>query len=163
MHEFIFRSLVIGLWGTVAMDLWAMLLHRQVGIAPPNWGLVGRWFLHLPRGKIFHDDIATARAFPFEVEAGWFAHYATGILYGAALLHFGGADYAHAPKLLPALILAWITVGAGWFILQPGMGAGWAASKRDNPWMIRFLNLVAHTWFGVGMCLGALIALKMVK
>ncbi|TJV06148.1 MAG: DUF2938 domain-containing protein, partial [Mesorhizobium sp.] len=44
-----------------------------------------------------------------------------------------------------------VTVGAGWFLLAPGMGAGWAASKRPNPMQIRALNLVSHTVFALGL------------
>lgn len=163
MNAFIFQSLVIGIAGTAAMDLWALLLNRQAGVASPNWAYVGRWFLHLPRGKIYHADIAASKSFPFESEAGWIAHYVTGIIYGGALLKIMGESYAHAPTLFPALILAWLTVAAGWFILQPGMGAGWAASKRDNPWTIRFLNLASHTCFGIGMYWGALFARAILK
>ena len=42
-------------------------------------------------------------------------------------------------------------VGCGWFILQPGMGAGIAASKRANANMVRALNIVGHTIFAVGL------------
>jgi hypothetical protein len=157
MVDFIIRSIVIGALGTAAMDVWALVLNRVFNWPLPNWALVGRWFLNVPRGRIFHDDIATAQEFSYELSAGWIAHYATGIVYGGALIAIMGDAYATAPTLFPALILAWITVGAGWFLLQPGMGAGWAASKRDNPWTIRALNLVAHTWFGLGMYLGAVI------
>ena len=107
MNAFIFQSLVIGIAGTAAMDLWALLLNRQAGVASPNWAYVGRWFLHLPRGKIFHADIAASKSFPFESEAGWIAHYVTGIVYGGALLKIMGESYAHAPTLFPALILAY--------------------------------------------------------
>ena len=36
-----------------------------------------------------------------------------------------------------------------------GMGAGWAASLKPNPWTIRALNLLAHTVFGAGLFLTA--------
>ena len=156
-NEFIFRAVFVGAAGTAAMDVWAIILNRAVGQPRPNWGLVGRWFLHLPFGFMFHDDIAREKSFWFEEEAGWVAHYVTGIVYAAILLGLGGPAWIEHPTLVPALVTGWVTVAAGWFILQPGMGAGWAASKRDNPWTIRALNLVAHTWFGLGMWIGALL------
>ena len=48
-------------------------------------------------------------------------------------------------------------MGAGWFILQPGMGAGWAAAKRANKWQVRFLNVVGHTVFALGLFGAALL------
>ena len=157
MIDFLFRSLIIGIGGTAAMDVWAIVLHRFFGQSKPNWAPVGRWFLHLPRGKVFHNDINEAEAFSYENAAGWIAHYGTGIVYGGALVLIAGAEWSAHPTLLPSLVLAWITVGAGWFLLQPGLGLGWAASKRPNPWKIRALNLVAHTWFGLGRWVGALL------
>jgi hypothetical protein len=50
-----------------------------------------------------------------------------------------------------------VTIGAGWFLMQPGMGAGWAASKRPNPMQVRLLNIVAHTVFAAGMYAAALL------
>ena len=156
-NEFIFRSLFIGVCGTAAMDVWAFVLHRFFGQPKPNWGLVGRWFLWVPRGFVFHKDIALEKGWWFEEEAGWAAHYGTGIVYAGALMLWQGKGWIANPIVLPTLILSWLTVGAGWFLLQPGMGAGWAASKRNNPWKIRALNLVAHTWFGLGMWAGATV------
>ena len=39
----------------------------------------------------------------------------------------------------------------GWFILQPGMGMGIAASKKPNANQIRLLNFVSHTLFAIGL------------
>lgn len=79
------------------MDLWALLLNRSTGVAAPNWTYVGRWFLHLPSGKIFHADIATSKSFPFESEARWIAHYVTGIVYVGALLKIMG-EFMHTHR-----------------------------------------------------------------
>jgi hypothetical protein len=49
------------------------------------------------------------------------------------------------------LIVGLATVGCGWFILQPGMGAGIAASKKPNANQIRLLNIASHTVFAIGM------------
>ena len=40
---------------------------------------------------------------------------------------------------------------------QPGLGIGWAASKTPNPTKVRALNLLAHTVFGLGLWLTALL------
>ena len=158
MSDLILRSLIMGCVATAAMDVWAMILKWSVGLPPANWTLIGRWFAHVPKGRIFHEDIGQAESVPFETAIGWFAHYAIGVLYAGILLVLVGPDWMAAPTPLPALIIGWVTVGAGWFLLQPGMGAGWAASKRANKWQIRFLNIVAHTIFAGGL-FGAALAL----
>ena len=48
------------------------------------------------------------------------------------------------------------TVAFGWFVLQPGLGLGWAASRTPNPTRVRMLNLAGHTVFGLGLWLTAL-------
>lgn len=157
MVDLLWWSVVIGIGGTAAMDLWAALLAAVFGLPKPNWGLVGRWFAHLAKGTFFHKDITAAQAIPNETELGWLAHYAIGILYAAALIVFAGREWLSNPTFLPAWIVGLVTVGAGWFILQPGMGAGWAASLRPNAMQIRGLNLVSHTVFAAGMFATALL------
>ena len=78
------------------MDIWALLLKAAAGLPLPNWGLVGRWFCHLTRGKVFHDDIGAAEPYPNELAIGWIAHYAVGILYAAILLLLAGPGWAAA-------------------------------------------------------------------
>lgn len=151
MTDFLWRSLVIGIGGTAAMDVWAFILKAVFGLALPNWGFVGRWFAHLGKGAFFHDDIAKASPAANEAAFGWFMHYAIGIFYAAVLMWLAGPEWLLAPTFLPAWIAGLVTVGAGWFILQPGMGAGWAASRRANPWKIRMLNIISHTVFAAGL------------
>ncbi|MDE2445370.1 MAG: DUF2938 domain-containing protein [Alphaproteobacteria bacterium] len=157
MMQFYWKALVIGFGGTLAMDVWALVLAFGFGMALPNWGLVGRWFTHLAQGRFFHDDIALAQPHPFETLVGWLAHYAIGIFYAALLIFLAGPGWLASPTFLPAFLIGMITVGAGWFILQPGMGAGWAASLHPNPMQVRFLNLVAHAVFAAGLYGTALV------
>ena len=64
--DFLWNSMVIGIGGTAAMDLWAFLLAAVFGLPKPNWGLVGRWFAHLAKGTFFHKDITAAQAPPMK-------------------------------------------------------------------------------------------------
>jgi hypothetical protein len=155
--EFLVRSVVIGVGATALLDLWSLLLKRVFGIARPNWALVGRWFCHLGAGKVFHEEIADARPYPSELAVGWIGHYVVGILFAAILLLVAPSGWAERPTLAPALIVGLVTVGAGWFLLQPGMGAGIAASRRPNANQIRMLNIVGHVVFGLGLYGSALL------
>ncbi|KAF0134700.1 MAG: hypothetical protein FD152_1433 [Xanthobacteraceae bacterium] len=157
MSEFIWRSVVLGVAATALLDVWAMFLQRAFGIAPPNWAMVGRWVGHLPQGRLVHDDIGQAEPVANELAIGWVFHYAVGIVFAAALLAVWGLGWARMPTLIPALIVGYVTIGCGWFILQPGMGAGVAASKRANAMQIRMLNILGHTVFGLGLYLAALL------
>ncbi|MEM1130791.1 MAG: DUF2938 domain-containing protein [Pseudomonadota bacterium] len=151
------QGLLIGIGATVLLDLYNVALARFAGIPAPNWGMIGRWFWHLREGTVFHDSIAEAAPYDREVQLGWVMHYAVGAIYGLVLAVVMGAGWMAAPTVLPALILGWLTVGFGWFLLQPGLGLGWAASRAETPMKVRGLNLAAHTVFGVGLWLSALV------
>ncbi len=151
MADILWRGALIGIGGTVLMDLWAILLHKLLGHDLPNWAPVGRWFWHLPKGRVFHDSIAEAEPFANELALGWIGHYAVGILYGVLLAAFMGSSWLAAPTFLPAFVWGILTVAAGWFLLQPGLGIGWAASRLPDPTRARILNLAAHTVFAIGM------------
>lgn len=145
------KSVLIGIGATALMDVWALFLHAAFKMPLPNWALVGRWFCCLTQGAVFHDDIARAEQWPCEKAVGWIAHYAIGVFYAVLLIAFTGPEWLSNPTFLPAWILGMITIGAGWFLLQPGMGAGWAASRRPNPMQVRFFSILAHTVFAIGL------------
>lgn len=151
LFDHFWRAVAIGIGATALMDLWATFLNMVFAQPRPNWGLVGRWVWHLSDGKVFHDDIGEAAPYAHESALGWAFHYFVGIVYGIILAVLAGAAWLAAPTFLPAFILGIVTVGAGWFLLAPGMGAGWAASKRPNAMRIRALNLVSHTVFALGL------------
>lgn len=44
-----------------------------------------------------------------------------------------------------------MTIAAPWLVMQPGMGAGVAASKTPNPRAARLRNLATHTVYGIGL------------
>lgn len=156
MLELVWKGIVIGAGATLAMDIWAVALTLAFRQPRANWAPVGRWFYHLKNGKVFHDNIADAAAYRHELALGWLSHYAVGILYGVILVLIVGPTWLAEPTFLPAWIWGIVTVAAGWFLLQPGLGIGWAASRTPNPNKVRALNLCAHTVFGLGLWATAL-------
>lgn len=155
MVEAFLKVLLIGIGATALLDGWAWLLGRFFGQPKPNWAMVGRWFAHLARGKVMHEDIGRSEPVENELRIGWIAHYAVGVLFALFVVMLAGTGWLMRPTLLPALIVGWLTIGCGWFILQPGMGAGIAASKRPNANQLRMLNILGHTVFGLGLWLAA--------
>jgi hypothetical protein len=153
----ILAGVAMGLAGTLAMDVWAQVLNRAFGLPLPNWGNVGRWAGHL-RTRVFHQDIGSAAPIPNETALGWAVHYGVGILYGLAFVLVAGQAWLADPAFLPLWLFALATIAAGWFLLHPGLGLGWALSRTAAPWTGRAMGLVAHTVFGLGMW-GAALAL----
>ena len=150
-------ALAIGVGATAVMDVWAVALKRFWCIPSLNFAMVGRWLGHLPRGTVTHANIAQAAPVRDEAVLGWTAHYATGVLFAAVLLALANDNWVQAPTLAPALLAGLVSVAAPFCILQPGMGAGLAASKTPHPTAARLRSLMAHTAFGIGLYLAALL------
>ena len=91
-----------------------------------------------------------------ELIIGWAAHYAIGIIFAALLVAICGLDWARHPTPLPALIFGLVTVAVPFFVMQPAMGAGIAASKTPNPAQVRLRSIAGHTVFGIGLYASAL-------
>lgn len=149
--DYLLSVLLIGVGATLVMDLWAIARKRLLGVPPPNYGLVGRWLAHMPRGRFRHDAIAAAEPVRGERLIGWTFHYLTGIAFAAILPGIWGLEWVQQPTLGPALIVGIGTVAAPFLVMQPGMGAGIAASRTPRPAAARLQSLVTHAIFGLGL------------
>jgi hypothetical protein len=149
--ELVTRTFMIGIGATIVMDLWGLMLARAFGLPSPNYAMVGRWFGHMPAGRFAHAGIAAAAAVRGESILGWTAHYAIGIAYGALLVAVAGESWVREPTPLPALAIGLVTVVAPYFIMQPALGMGFAASKAPKPNVARLRTLVTHLVFGAGL------------
>ena len=152
-------AVVIGTGATAVMDLGAIALKSIWGIAPPNYGLVGRWVAYLTRGRFRHDPIAASRPIGGEHVIGWATHYAIGVGFAGLLLAIWGMEWTLHPTLGPALIVGVGTVVFPFFIMQPGMGAGIASRRAPNPSAARVRSLVNHGLFGLGLYVSGWLAL----
>jgi hypothetical protein len=155
--EFAIRAGLIGIGATAVMDLYSIFLKRFFGVLPLDYKLFGRWLGHLPSGRFAHESIFQASPVQGELIIGWCAHYLIGITFAALLLAIWGLEWAHSPSLFPALFIGIVTIVAPFFILQPGMGAGIAASKTPQPNIARLKSLGAHSAYGFGLYFAALL------
>jgi hypothetical protein len=158
MSDFLLRAVVIGAGATAVLDAWSLAQHRLLGAPLPDYGLVGRWFRYMPRGRFRHARIAAAAPLAGERAAGWIAHYGVGIAFAALLLAVCGTGWARSPTLLPAVLFGVVTVAAPFLVMQPAMGLGIAAARTPKPWAARRRSLVTHAVFGVGLYLAAAAA-----
>ena len=150
-------TVLIGIGATAFADLWSLLRRRLFGVPLPNFGLVGRWIGGMPRGRFRHPSIAAAPAIRGELAIGWGAHYLIGRAFACLMPLLWGQGWLRQPSLGPALAVGAVTVLAPYLLLQPGMGAGIAASKTPRPWTARMHSLVMHLIFGLGLYLAALV------
>ena len=152
-------TLIIGAGATVVIDLWAIARKRLLGVPPPDYGLVGRWLAHMAlSGRFRHDRIAASAAVRGERLIGWTAHYLTGISFAALLPGIWGSAWLRQPTIGPALLVGIGTLAAPFLLMQPGMGAGIAASRTPRPAAARLQSLATHTIFGLGLYVAGRVA-----
>lgn len=155
--EFVIQAFLIGIIATIGVDIWAAVVKHGFRLPTANWGLVGRWFGHFPRGVFFHDPVASSPAIPHELAIGWVAHYCIGIVYAVAYLGVVQFVFSASPTLVSALVFGMVTLVAPWLIMQPGMGAGAFASRTPRPGLIRLVNLTMHVTYGACLYIGWLL------
>jgi hypothetical protein len=143
--------ILTGIGATIVMDVWGALRKPLFGLPPPDYGMVGRWIGHMSHGTFRHDRIAAASSIRGERALGWSVHYATGIVFAAGLIGIVGLDWLRRPTLVPAMAFGIGTVAVPFLVMQPGMGAGIAASRTPNPSSARLQSIITHAVFGLGL------------
>lgn len=151
------QAALVGGIATTFMDVVAVLRKRLLGTPSLDYGMVGRWLGHFPRGQFRHNAIGRSDPIPGERALGWTAHYLIGATFAILLVSIAGSGWLEAPTPVPALFFGLASVGAPFLIMQPAMGAGLAACKTPNPWAARARSVTAHLTFGVGMWVGAMV------
>ena len=155
--EIVLSGVLIGIGGTVILDLWAAFMQRVFNVPATNWAMVGRWVGHMPRGQFVHENIGRAAPVSGEHAIGWIVHYIIGIAYGLLLVGLWGVEWLREPTLLPPMILALGLLVAPYLIMMPGMGSGIAGAKTPKPNVTRLKSILGHSVFGLGMYATALM------
>ena len=149
--EYVVGAVLIGAGATATIDAWAVVRKRLLGVAPPDYGLVGRWLAYVARGRFRHERISATPPVAGERVIGWAAHYLIGIAFAGVLLAVWSLDWAREPTIAPALIVGIGSVAAPFLVMQPGMGLGVAASRTPRPNAARLQSVVTHAIFGLGL------------
>jgi uncharacterized membrane protein YagU involved in acid resistance len=148
-------AIAIGLGATLVMDLWNLFLKRAFNIPSLNYCLLGRWLGHMPGGAFRHANISAAPQKRFECAVGWIAHYTIGVVFALVFVGLASREWLWRPTLPLALLYGIATVVFPFFILQPSLGLGIAASRTPKPAQARLKSLATHTVFGIGLYLCA--------
>jgi DUF2938 family protein len=153
--DYVVGAVAVGIGATLVMDLWNLFLMRAFSVPSLNYCLLGRWLRHMPGGTFRHANITAASRKPFECTVGWIAHYTIGVVFALVLVVLTSGAWLARPTLLLALLYGIGTVVFPFFILQPSLGLGIAASRTPKPMRSRLKSLMTHTVFGVGLYLCA--------
>ncbi len=155
LTDILVRAALVGIGGTIVLDLYAFILQRLFGIAGTNWKMVGRWIGHMPKGEFVQPAIGKAAPVPGEHALGWAFHYGIGIGYGLLLAAIWGAGWFERPGIAEPLMLALVLLVLPFFVMMPGLGLGVAGSHTPKPNVTRLKSVIGHSVFGIGMFLAA--------
>ena len=153
----------VGIGATLFMDVWNLFLKGALGIASLNYCLLGRWVRHMPSGTLRHASIGAAERKPYECAVGWVAHYSIGIVFALGFILLVSGKWLVHPTPAPALLYGIATVVFPFFLMQPSLGLGIAASRTPNPAQARLKSLATHTMFGIGLYVCGLAVSSMVR
>lgn len=151
---FSIKIILLGIFSTVAIDIWATFSNKVLNIPRTNWGMVGRWLGHIPKGVYFHGPISSSPAINHELVIGWAFHYLIGITYAALYVATITLVFESHSTLPIAVGFGLLTILSPWFIMQPALGLGVCAHKASKPNLVRFQNFAIHTIFGVALYFG---------
>ena len=154
----ILQILFMGIFATVIIDLWALILKHGFKQQTTDWSMAGRWFATIPRGQFIHRPIAKTPPVNNEILIGWTVHYIIGVIYAWMYIVIITTILKTQPAITSAILFGIATVVAPWFIMQPGFGMGIMARNTPNPNVKRFMSLSVHFIFGVALYLGWSIA-----
>jgi hypothetical protein len=157
LSNIIFNAIIIGIGATLVMDFFALFQQRFFSIVALNYALVGRWLICIPKGVFRHKNILLTQPVYMESVVGWFVHYGIGVIFAAIMIVFTGNNWLIEPTITASIIFGILTVIFPYFLMQPCLGFGIAAAKTPKPNVARIRSLIAHTVFGLGLYLSALI------
>mgnify|MGYP006177897499 FL=1 len=150
-------AILIGTGATLVMDLWVWLLSTVFKVPSMSFCLVGRWIGHMRSGVFRHQSIGKAAPQKAECLIGWVSHYVIGILFALLLILPNDGLWLQNPSLWMALLVGVATLVFPFFLMQPALGSGIAASKTPSPAKARLKSLLTHSVFGLGLYLSGLL------
>ena len=58
--ELVVKAALVGIGGTIVLDLGALFMARVMGRPATDWAMVGRWFGNMPRGRFVQETMTKA-------------------------------------------------------------------------------------------------------
>jgi len=154
------QAMMVGIGGTVVLDLYAKIAQLAIGMPATNWRMVGRWIGHMTDSEFVQPKLAEARAVRGEHVIGWIFHYAVGTGYGLLILAIWGSDWLENPDIAAPLVVSLALLVLPYFVMMSGMGLGIAGSRTLRPNLTRLKSLIGHTVFGLGMYFSAVVLVR---
>jgi len=144
-------GVLVGIAATVTMDVFGSVA-RRVGLAAGAKGQwVGRWYLGIARGNLFHSDIASTPERPGEVRAALVGHYVIGVVLAIFYVFVTDLVGMSAGTFLLAFGYGLVTCVFPWFLVLPALGFGAFGLKGPKELRLFTSSVLNHSFYGLGL------------
>jgi hypothetical protein len=147
----ILQGVLVGVAGTLTMDLLSSAARRIGLIAGAKGQWLGRWYLGVARGQLVHSNIAASPEEAGEKRAALIGHSVIGIVL--AVLYVVGARWLGVSpgSLVVALLYGLATCVFPWLVVLPALGFGWLGRKGPAELKLFTSSLLNHLFYGLGL------------
>lgn len=152
MLDIIVTGVIVGVSGTIAMDVFNHLFARTGLISKIDVGMLGRMAAGWVHGRFFYHHPSEVEQVANEKSYGYVTHYSIGV--GLAVPFVLGWDLMVGVwPASPAWTLAYgvATTIASWFFVYPSLGLGMFGLRSPEGIRNTFTSLANHIFFGIGM------------
>ncbi len=152
--DILVTGVVVGVAGTIIMDLFNYLFARFGLIAKIEVEMIGRMILAWTHGRFRFGHAGELKPVVNEKMTGYIAHYLIGVLL--ALLYLFGWNLLIGTPASPIWAIAYgtSTTVISHFVVLPAMGLGVFGRKSSEGLKPAFSSLANHLFYGVGLALG---------
>lgn len=116
--------------------------------------------MYAVNGKYFHNTIMQTPALNHEFLTGMLAHYSIGVAFAFFLLAVYRRTWIEQPRIIPALVIGFISLLIPVFIVQPLLGFGIGFSKLQKGSILLAKISSIHLVYGIGLYLTALLTAR---
>lgn len=152
--ELIVIGVVVGVLGTLVMDLLNLLFARAGMILKIDVGMIGRMAVGWTHGRFCYGHPSEMKKVTNEKLYGYITHNIIGV--SLALPYVLGWDLFIGGPASPIWALAYgiATTIASWFFVYPSMGLGVLGSLSPEGIKAPLSSLANHLFYGVGLAVG---------
>jgi len=150
-------GVIVGVFGTLAMDLLNYLFARTGIILRIDVGMIGRMSAGWVHGRFVYEHPSQMEEVREEKLRGYLAHHTIGV--ALALPFILGWDLlvgGLAPPLW-AVVYGIMTTAASYFLVFPSMGFGIFGRRSPEGLRAPLSSLANHLFYGVGLGVGVVL------
>jgi len=147
-------GVVIGVLGTLAMDVLNLLFARSGRILKIDVAMIGRMAVGWTRGRFRYGDPSAMTKVDNEKIYGYVTHYGIGVGLAIPFVCCWALLGAWPPSPVWALAYGVATTVASWCFVYPSMGLGLCGWRSPDGAKAIFSPLANHLFYGVGLAVG---------